>query len=328
MSEGEHVSCPLGSAQMVGQSAAFLAALRTALQVADSSASVLLCGESGTGKELLARAIHRHSPRALQPFIALNCAALPEHLLESELFGHEKGAFTGAGRRRLGRFERATGGTLFLDEIGDMSPSLQAKMLRALEEGEIERLGGESTVAVDVRVIAATNCQLEESIKEGKFREDLYYRLAVVVVHVPPLRERGDDIRLLAEHFLVRYACENRRPVPRLAPETLDRIYAYHWPGNVRELRNAMERALLVADGPEILPSHLPVDVQNGWGLNGAGAPAVSEGDASLMSLDDVERRHIRRVLDATGGHIGRAAEILGIHRNTLRRKMREHGLE
>jgi transcriptional regulator with PAS, ATPase and Fis domain len=306
-----------------------LGAIRTALRVADSGATVLLSGESGTGKELLARAIHRYSQRSLGPYVAVNCAALPEQLLESELFGHEKGAFTGATSQRLGRFERASGGTLFLDEIGDMSLSLQAKMLRALEEQEIERVGAERPTAIDVRVVAATNRDLKHDIGEGRFRADLYYRLAVVVVTLPPLRQRGDDVRLLAEHFLKLFACEHGRPVPTLTAEALQALYAYDWPGNVRQLRNAMEQALLLTEDLQIGLSLLPQEVTGRPPAQRQGSKyAVAHGQDRLITLPELERNHIRRVLAATSGHLGRAAEILGIHRNTLRRKLQELQLD
>jgi PAS domain S-box-containing protein len=325
--------CVLQFGQAIGQSPAMLEAFKSALRVAGSGATVMISGESGTGKELLAQAIHHMSDRAAGPMVAVNCAALAEHLLESELFGHEKGAFTDASRQRLGRFERASGGTLFLDEIGDMSLPLQAKILRALEEREIERLGGEGTIKVDVRVIAATNRDLGEDIKAGRFREDLYYRLAVIVIHLPPLRERGDDIILLARHFLKLFGYEYGRPVPGLAPQTVEAMRAYSWPGNVRELRNAMERALLLEDNGEILPDHLPPDVAgsepdaaagNGHASTPAAGRALQEG--KILRLEEIERQHIDRALAETGGHLGRAAEILGIHRNTLRRKLRGNG--
>jgi DNA-binding NtrC family response regulator len=286
-----------------------LAALKVARQVADSTATVLVQGESGTGKELLARIV--------QPFIAVNCAAIPETLLESELFGHERGAFTGAAQRRLGRFERASGGTLFLDEVGDMSPTMQAKILRVLQEHEIERVGGETPVRVDVRVVAATNRDLETEVAAGRFREDLYYRLAVVVVQLPALRERGDDVDLLALRFLEHFASEHGRPVRELSSEAAERLRAYAWPGNVRQLRNVMERAVLVADGGALRAEHLPPEVLS--------ATAAPEPDADrFLPLRELERRHIRRALDLTGGNLGDTARILGIHRNTLRQKLRQ----
>jgi DNA-binding NtrC family response regulator len=324
---------------LVGESPKMVAAFKTAARVADTTATVLIQGESGTGKELLARFLHEQSRRHDGPFVAVNCAAIPEHLLESELFGHEKGAFTGAVARRTGRFERATGGTLFLDEVGDMSLPLQAKILRALQEREVERLGGERPVPVDVRLVAATNRNLEEEVAAGRFREDLYYRLAVVVVTLPPLRERGEDIRLLAEHCITKAANERGWQVEGIANETLDFLRNYPWPGNVRQLCNVMERALLMADGPVLLPQHLPPEIRNHPSeayLLGTERRLGHErrerhdrrsGGAPLPPLEALERDHIRRALALTGGQLGRAAELLGIHRNTLRRKLRDWGL-
>ena len=306
---------------IVAGSAEILDALHTALRVADSTAAVLICGESGTGKELLARAIHEYSGRDQAPFVPVNCAAIPEPLLESELFGHEKGSFTGAVRRRAGRFERASGGTLFLDEVGDMSGALQAKILRALEEREVERVGGEAPVPIDVRLIAATNRDLQEDIESGRFRRDLYYRLAVVVITLPPLRERGSDIDLLAEHFLAQSAAQCRRPVPRLSDETRRLIHEYPWPGNIRELRNVVLHAVLLAEHEVIEPSDLPRDVVS--------PPPGAHPDAHdpPVTLREVERRHISQVLTRTGGNRARAAELLGIHRNTLRKKLTDYDL-
>jgi DNA-binding NtrC family response regulator len=241
--------------------------------------------------------------------------------LESELFGHEKGAFTGALVRRIGRFERASGGTVFLDEIGDMSLPLQAKILRVLQEREIERVGGSGPVAVDVRLIAATHRDLEQDVRAGRFREDLYYRLAVIVVPLPALRDRGDDLRLLIEHYVARYAREYRRPVRAIARESMAVLRGYQWPGNVRQLRNVIESAVLLADGEVLLPSHLPPE------LITHEEPAVAEGTPAMITLSELERRHIQRVLTASGGQMNVAAEILGIHRNTLRRKLTEYGI-
>jgi DNA-binding NtrC family response regulator len=231
--------------RIVGRSPALLAAVDLARRVAPTRATVFVTGESGTGKELIAQALHRLSPRATRSFVAVNCAAIPEDLLESELFGHERGAFTGAVARKVGRFERASGGTLFLDEIGDMSLVLQAKILRALQEREIERLGGDERIAVDVRVVAATHRDLPARIAAGEFREDLFYRLAVVRLHLPPLRERGGDVRALALHYAAHYAAAHGRPVRHIASAALERLELHAWPGNVRELRNVMERAVL-----------------------------------------------------------------------------------
>ena len=307
---------------IVGESTRMLDAFKTIARVSKSAATVLIRGESGTGKELIARTIHERSARSRGPFVAVNCAAIPENLLESELFGHEKGAFTGAIGRRIGRFERATGGTLFLDEIGDMSLSLQAKILRVLQEREVERVGGSAPVQVDVRLIAATHRNLDQDVRAGRFREDLYYRLAVVTVQLPSLRDRGDDMRILAEYYLARYAREYSRPVHSISRDALAVLRAYSWPGNVRQLRNVMESAVLLADGDTLLPCHLPPEVQ----MPGVDAGSRDDGVA-LLTLTELERRHITRVLAASSGQMNVAADILGIHRNTLRRKLAEYGI-
>jgi DNA-binding NtrC family response regulator len=259
--------------------------------------------------------------------VAVNCAAIPEHLLETELFGHERGAFTGAVARRVGRFERAHGGTLFLDEIGDMSLLLQAKVLRVLEDRKVERVGGDETSAVDVRVVAATNQDLASATRQGRFREDLYHRLAVVQIHLPPLRERSDDIRTLALHFAADFARRHGKAIDAISDEALRRLESATWPGNVRELRNVMDRAVVLAAGPTIRVS----DLRLGESAT-SGAPlavsALGAGYPPTFSLEEVEADHIRRVLATVQGHIGRAAERLGIHRNTLTRKMKEHGMD
>jgi DNA-binding NtrC family response regulator len=300
-----------------------LEAFKTIARVSKSSATVLIRGESGTGKELIARTIHERSARASGPFVAVNCAAIPENLLESELFGHEKGAFTGAIGRRIGRFERASGGTLFLDEIGDMSLALQAKILRVLQEREVERVGGSGPVSVDVRLIAATHRDLDQDVRAGRFREDLYYRLAVVTVALPALRERGNDLRALTEHYLARYAREYGRPVQAVSREAFTVLQSYKWPGNVRQLRNVIESAVLLADSDTLLPYHLPPEL-----LLAEAPPELADEGVSLLTLSELERRHIQKVLAASGGQMNVAAEILGIHRNTLRRKLAEYGIE
>jgi two-component system nitrogen regulation response regulator GlnG len=329
-------------AGLVAASDGVLNAVKTIVRVAPTTATVLIHGESGTGKELLARLLHQRSRRAAGPFVAVNCAAVPENLLESEFFGHEAGAFTGAVARRVGRFERASGGTLFLDEIGDMSMALQAKLLRAIQEHEVERVGGTQPVAVDVRVVAATNRDLERDITDGRFREDLYYRLAVVVVTLPPLRERGEDIQLLAEHCVRRAADDHHLPVPVIAPETMSLLRAHPWPGNVRQLKNTLERAVLVSDGAYILPAHLPPEIRRHPALkhlHGLDRRMPSDRRArhdrrsgsapvAVTPLEALEREHLRRALAATGGHLGHAAALLGIHRNTLRRRIRMYRLD
>ncbi len=289
--------------------------------VAQSQATVLITGESGTGKEVLARYLHQISDRAQGPFIALNCAALPEHLLESELFGHEKGAFTGAFTRKLGKFELAHGGTILLDEITEMPLSLQAKLLRVLQEGEVDRLGGAYPVKVDVRVIATTNRDIAAEVKAGRFREDLYFRLNVIPVHLPPLRERPEDIKLLAEHFRQEFAKRYQRPVKGFAEGVLERLAQYPFPGNVRELKNLVERAVLLAQGPWIGFSDLFPEE-----FLARGRPQ----ELPLKPLKELEREMILRALKAANGNRTKAAEILGISVRTLRHKLqvyREAGL-
>jgi DNA-binding NtrC family response regulator len=310
--------------ELVGSSPQLLEAFKTVGRVGPTAATVLVTGESGTGKELVARALHRVSPRAKGPFVAVNCAAIPEDLLESELFGHERGAFTGAVARKVGRFERAHGGTLFLDEIGDMSLVLQAKILRALQEREIERVGGEERIPLDVRVVAATHRDLAALIASGDFREDLFYRLAVVRLHLPPLRERVGDLRPLALHYAARFAALYGRPLRALSEKALERLGVHAWPGNVRELRNVVERAVLMVPGDVLLPEHLELDVRAAeGGSNGAALPGYSP----EMSMAEVEALHIGQVLERVGNHFGRAAEVLGMHRNTVSRKAMEYGI-
>jgi DNA-binding NtrC family response regulator len=284
--------------------------------VAASQATVLITGESGTGKELVARAIHSQSPRRDRPLIAVSCAALPESLLESELFGHEKGAFTGAHAQRKGKIEMAHRGTLFLDEIGEMSANIQVHLLRVLEEKEFTRVGGNELIKVDVRLVSATNRDLQAAIKSGQFREDLYYRLNVVTIDLPPLRERKEDIPLLAEHFLKRFSAENQKSVTGFSGEMMDFLVKYPWPGNVRELENTIERAVILAKTPEIQLADL---LQRN-------SPLVEQVNKG-QSLQDVEREHILSVLDETGGNLAKAARILGISRATLYNKSRAYGI-
>jgi DNA-binding NtrC family response regulator len=287
-------------------------------QVAPSRATVLITGESGTGKELVANAIHQRSPRASGPFIKLHCAALAESLLESELFGHEKGSFTGAMARKDGRFQLADGGTLFLDEIGEISPSIQVKLLRFLQEHEFERVGGTQTIRVDVRVIAATNRNLVDEVAKGRFREDLYYRLNVVALEMPPLRERKSDIPALGKFFLDRYTKENARTLEGFAPETMELLMAYDWPGNVRELENAVERSVVLASGPLIEPRHLPPNVR----------PRVTPSGMPIIpgaTLRDLERYAILETLKATGGSTSKAAEVLGISVRTIQYRLHQY---
>ncbi len=303
---------------LVSKSPAMQALFDLAKTAARSQSTILILGESGTGKELLARAIHAESPRRSGPFVAVSCAALTETLLESELFGHEKGAFTGAAALRKGKFEIADGGTLFLDEIGDISPKLQLDLLRVLEDRRFFRVGGSEAVTVDVRIIAATNRDIKKAADHGTFREDLYYRLNVIPIHLPPLRDRREDIPLLIEHLLERLGVEMNRKVDTVSSEALGLLIAHDWPGNVRELRNVLERGLVVATGSVIETANL--------GLAPV-APRVSAGDEGLVSLDEIERRHIASVLQETAGNISHAARVLGIDRATLYNKMRKYQL-
>ncbi|HEU5319516.1 MAG TPA: sigma-54 dependent transcriptional regulator, partial [Methylomirabilota bacterium] len=292
-----------GRGQPIGVSTAYRRLMTLVEQVADSEATVLIQGESGTGKELVARAIHERSGRRHGPFVAVNCAALPETLLESELFGYEKGAFTGAAGRKEGRFELADGGTLFLDEVADLSPVTQPKILRVLQEGEFERLGGTRTLRVDVRVVAATNQDLGQMVKDKRFREDLYYRLNVITVTVPPLRERREDVRVLAEHFLRIYAAKNNRRLEGFSAEAMDRLEAHAWPGNVRELENVVERSVVLAREGRIEAGHLPPEV------GGTKAPprnAILE--LIGTPLDEIEQRLLDETLRITGGNKTQAA--------------------
>jgi two-component system NtrC family response regulator len=284
---------------------------------------VLITGESGTGKELIARAIHSRSPRANEPFVAVNCMALTETLLESELFGHEKGAFTGAVGRRKGRFEIADKGTLFLDEVGEIAPSLQVKLLRVLQERTFERVGGGTSISLDVRIVAATNRDLARAVSEGKFREDLFYRLNVVRIELPPLRERMEDLPALVAHFLNKYAADMGRQAPKLAPEAMRAMYEHSWPGNVRELENALERAVILA-GDEIKASDLPLEMKAGREEGGATLPS---GMTITEAVEDLEVRMIKRALAEADGVQAHAAELLGITKSNLSYKMKKHGL-
>jgi DNA-binding NtrC family response regulator len=305
---------------ILGSHPAMQALLKTVAQVAPTKATVLIHGESGTGKELIAAALHHNSPRKDRPFVRLNCAALAETLLESELFGHERGAFTGALARREGRFKQADGGTLFLDEVGEIPASVQVKLLRFLQEREFERVGGNETVQVDVRVVAATNRDLKEAVRDGGFREDLYYRLNVVQVDVPPLRARKSDIPALAHHFLARYANENDRDIRGISEEALRALMSYPWPGNVRELENAIEHAVVLCEGDTVTVDHLP----------STSAPGISQ-DLGLMipgiTMDELEKTAILRTLEAVEGSTAKAAELLGISRRKIQYRLKEWGL-
>ncbi len=327
--------------RIVGRSALMQETCKAIGRIAPQDVNVLIMGESGTGKELVARALYHHSKRAGRPFLAINCAAIPEALLESELFGHEKGAFTGADRKRIGKIEQCDGGTLFLDEIGDMSPALQAKMLRVLQEQRFERLGSNETVQTRVRVLAATNHDLETAVAEGRFRKDLYYRLKGVTIRVPPLRERAEDVAELAHYFLYRFNRDLGGDFRAIAPEAVDLLERYAWPGNVRELQGAVRQAMLHGSGHVLLPEFLPDEIRRAD--VSSGEPPVTPSPASLGDLVDsllasgegnllpravetLERLLLERVLRETQGNQTQASERLGISRNTLRQKMRALG--
>jgi transcriptional regulator with GAF, ATPase, and Fis domain len=319
--ENERLRRLLGEETLLaGSSPGMRAIIGNVGRAAATKATVLIRGESGVGKELVARALHEASGRRGSPFVCLNCAALSETLLESELFGHEKGAFTGATERKAGRFEAADKGTLFLDEIGEMSPAIQAKFLRVLEGHPFERVGGSARVAVDVRVVAATNRNLEEMVAAGGFRRDLYFRLKVVEILVPPLRRRPEDVESLSRHFLQRFAAETGRRIRGFTPEAEAALKAHHWPGNVRELRNCIERAVVLAHGDRLDVADLALSHLSAAGDTGKIAAAPSP--YAPQSLDDLERRHIMATLEAVGGNKTKAAAILGIERSTLDRKL------
>jgi len=327
---------------IVGSSPAMREVYKAIGRVAAQDVPVLITGESGTGKELVARALYQHSSRGRAPFLALNCAAIPESLLESELFGHEKGAFTGADRKRIGKFEQVSGGTLFLDEVGDMPLALQAKVLRLLQEQAFERVGGNETIGTDVRLIAATHRDLKAWSEEGKFRPDLYYRLNVFAIHLPPLRERGDDLAVMVRHFVRRFSKELGREVQEIAPEALERLRAYSWPGNIRELQSVLKQALLQARGTTLLPAHVPALSAEPGGSDPRSPPAGDDPDLEAfvrlcLASDDgdqytqahrrLDRILLPRALEATAGNQQEAARRLGIARETLRRRLRELGI-
>jgi two-component system response regulator HydG len=311
-------------AKIIGRSPKMKEVFDTLSLVAPTDATVLILGESGTGKELVANSIHHNSPRASQPFIKVSCAALPETLLEGELFGHEKGAFTGAIARREGRFQLAHRGTIFLDEVGEMSMTTQTKLLRVLQEKEFEPLGSTRTVKVDVRVIAASNKDLEREVKEGRFREDLFYRLNVVPVSLPALRERKEDIPALATHFFAVYRDKNKKETKDISRKAMDLLMRYDWPGNIRELENCVERAVILARGEIIAPADLPPAIQ---ALTSSDREVQGLELPSGISLQEVEKALIVKTLEDTGGNRTRAAEILGINRRTLQNKLKEYGI-
>jgi len=329
---------------IIGSSPALREVYKILEKVAPTDSTVLVTGESGTGKELLVRALHKNSKRHSQPFVPINCGAIPRELLESELFGHEKGAFTHAIRSRPGRFELADGGTIFLDEIGEMDLSLQVKILRALQEKEIERVGGTSTKKVDVRVVAATNRDLEIEVAAGRFREDLFYRLNVIPLHLPPLRERGEDVMALAEHFLCGFCKTRERKLMTLGAQAKAMLAGYSWPGNVRELENFMERLSILCEGPQVTPEDLPEKIQRAAGLEPKAAPqaesAAPQGfrwpelkdmrdkaQGLKEFLDEIEERLLHEALAEAAGVKNQAAELLGIKRTTLIEKLKKRNL-
>jgi DNA-binding NtrC family response regulator len=325
----EEAAARRGGPSIIGDSPALRQVMSAIDRAAGTDTTVLLEGESGTGKELCARALHNASPRAHAPFVAINCAAIPENLLEAELFGYERGAFTGATQRKIGKFEMAQRGTIFLDEIGEMPLALQAKMLRAIETKRIERLGGNTSILVDVRIVAATNRMLRQAVANRQFREDLYFRLSVFPVTVPPLRDRKEDIPKLAHHFVERVARDVGKKV-ELSPEALAMLVEHTWPGNVRELQNAMERAVILADGERLLPRHLNLTTQMGatldpWEmLDWSGSLA----DVSARFATEAEKRKIALALKQATGDKGRAADILGINFKSLAAKLRQYGMD
>jgi len=308
---------------IIGRSSAMQEIFATIQRVAPTRATVLLAGESGVGKDLIARAIHFHSPRRDRPFVKINCTAIPENLMESELFGYEKGAFTGANTSKPGKFEQADTGTVFLDEIGDVPPSIQVKLLRILQEREFERLGSNKTRHIDVRVIAATNQDLRAALEQGSFREDLYYRLNVVPIDIVPLRERVQDIPFLAEHFLHKYAAETGNKIESITPAAMNKLAAYHWPGNVRELENVIERGVVMCAGDRLDVADIKLD--------SAPRPRASAGEFSLpagMTLDQYEQEIIRETVKRTEGNKSEAARLLGLTRNALRYRLAQMGME
>ncbi len=328
---------------IIGESRALQEVFKVLQKVAPTDSTVLVTGESGTGKELLVRALHRNSKRAQFPFVPINCGAIPKELLESELFGHEKGAFTHAVRSRPGRFELAQGGTVFLDEIGEMDLSLQVKILRVLQEREFERVGGVKTIQADVRIVAATNRNLENEVEAGRFREDLFYRLNVIPMHLPPLRERGRDILSLAQHFLGRFCAAKERNALCLSVQARDMLMNYSWPGNVRELENFMERLSILCENDEIVPDDLPEKIWRDMGEEKPKPALLSESlgfcwptiehlkehDMALKDfMDAVEERLLRQALDMSSGIKNQAAEILGIKRTTLIEKLKKKKID
>jgi DNA-binding NtrC family response regulator len=322
-----------GAPRIIGENASLRQVLQQLHRAAGTDATVLLEGESGTGKELFARAVHALSPRADGPFVAINCAAIPENLLETELFGHEKGAFTGASARKPGRFEIAHRGTLFLDEIGDLPLALQAKILRAIEEKQFERVGGTQSLHVDVRIVAATNRGLKQRVAERQFREDLYFRLSVFPIQIPPLRERADDVLILARHFVEKFCREMNKPTLTLTPAALDEMRAYRWPGNVRELQNCIERAVILTEGDSIHPRHLNLSSRPGPVVSATSSPweqidlSGNMGDVLRRVTAEVERRKVEQAMRDALGNKQRAADLLLVSYKSLVQKLREYGI-
>jgi len=312
---------------IIGKSATMKALMDMLAMVAPSEATVMITGESGTGKELIAKSLHYNSTRKAHPLVTVNCAALSESLLESELFGHEKGAFTGADRRREGRFMLADGGTIFLDEVGETSSRMQAKLLRVLQEKEIQRVGSEAVLQVDVRVVAATNRDLEEDVQAGRFREDLFYRLNVMHLTIPPLRDRQEDIPLLAQHFLETYARRNRKTVKGFAPLAMSMLLKYEWPGNVRELENAIERAVILLSGEHITEKQLPLRIVRQHPDHATAADTGMPATDGTRTLEDIEKEAIEATLAATDGNKSETARRLGISRKTLHNKLKAYGV-
>ncbi len=323
----EHLQSDYDIANIIGRSQPMKKLIEMMSMVAPSEATVLITGDSGTGKELIARSLHFNSPRKDKPLVVVNCAAITETLLESELFGHEKGSFTGADKRREGRFMQADSGTIFLDEIGETSSTMQAKLLRVLQEKEIQRVGGEETLKVDVRIVAATNRDLEKEVAEGNFREDLFYRLNVMQLNVPPLKERREDVPLLAQHFLTKFSDKNRKAIKGLVPLAMDMLVNYDWPGNVRELENAIERAVILATGEHITEAQLPLNITEQYEdleIRPTGTTQILDG---THSLEDIEKEAILAALNGSNGNKAEAARRLGVTRKTLHNKLKSYGL-
>ena len=323
----EHLQSDYDIANIIGRSQPMKKLIEMMSMIAPSEATVLITGDSGTGKELIARSLHFNSPRKDKPLVVVNCAAITETLLESELFGHEKGSFTGADKRREGRFMQAASGTIFLDEIGETSSTMQAKLLRVLQEKEIQRVGGEETLKVDVRIVAATNRDLEKEVAEGNFREDLFYRLNVMPLNVPPLKERREDVPLLAQHFLTKFSDKNRKAIKGFVPLAMDMLVNYDWPGNVRELENAIERAVILATGEHITESQLPLNIIEQYEdleIRPTGTTQILDG---THSLEDIEKEAILAALNGSNGNKAEAARRLGVTRKTLHNKLKSYGL-